>query len=69
VDFISNCDNGRATVIGSATLCENEYNTTLDLDARATGTDRDSCYVRTVITQDDGIDPKVAMTNHIRFML
>ncbi len=69
VDFISNCANGRATVIGSATLTENEYNTTLDLTARATGTDRDSCYVRTVVTQDDGIDPKVAMTNHIRFIL
>ncbi len=68
VEFISNCSDGTPAIVGTSVLAENEYNASLALPALSQGDDRRSCYVRSVVRLEDENDPKVAMTNHIRFM-
>ncbi len=68
VEFISNCSDGNPAIVGSSVVSENESFVRLMLPALSEGTDRRSCYVRSVVRLEDETDPKVAMTNHIRFM-
>ncbi len=69
VEIVSNCRSGRAAVVGSKTLLENELNAEFTIDAIARGPDNSSCYARSVVRLVDAQDELLAMTNPIRFRL
>lgn len=68
VEFISNCIDGLPAIVGTSTLLEDNLTATLELLASSTGTDGKSCYVRSVVRLEDTSDPKLALTNPIRFV-